>query len=58
MKTRKLYSVRFFGHKGSCYSKPVGFKQRLIERSKALRIVRRLKAAGVDAVASQVAVAA
>lgn len=51
-KTRKLYSVRYFGRKGSCYSTAVGFKGRLLERSKALRIVRRLKASGVDAVAA------
>lgn len=58
MKTRKLYSVRYFGRKGSCYSSAVGFKGRLIERAKALRIVRRLKAAGIDAIAAPMSVAA
>lgn len=58
MKTRKLYSVRYFGYKGSIHSKTVGFKGRLMERAKALRIVRRLKAAGVDATAAALTVAA
>lgn len=57
-KTRKLYSVAYFGKKGSCYSRPVGFKSRLLERAKALRIVKRLKASGVDAVANVVITAA
>lgn len=57
-KTRKLYSVRYFGRKGSCYSTAVGFKNRLVDRSRALRIVRRLKAFGVDATACQVTVRA
>lgn len=58
MKTRKLYSVRYFGRKGSCYSNTVGFKGRLMERTKALRIVRRLKASGVDAIAAPLTVSA
>lgn len=32
---RKLYSVRYFGRLGSCYSVPVGFKARLLPRVKA-----------------------
>lgn len=58
MKTRKLYSVRYYGYKGSCFSKVVGFKGRLMERAKALRIVRRLKASGVDAIAAPLTVSA
>lgn len=57
-KTRKLYSVAYFGKKSSCYSHPVGFKSRLLERAKALRVVKRLKKCGVDAVANPVQIAA
>lgn len=56
-KTRKLYSVAYFGKNGSCYSRPVGFKMRLLDRAKAQRIVRRLKKCGVDAVANPVQIA-
>lgn len=50
--TRKLYSVRYFGWKGSVYSRPVGHKMHLLSRANALRVVRRLKASGIDAIAS------
>ena len=58
MKTRKMYQVRYFGKKGSVYSTGVGFKCRLLDRARALRLVRRLKLSGVDAIASPVRVAA
>lgn len=55
MKTRKLYSVRIFA--GNAYSKPVGFKMRLLDRRKAMRVCRRLKRAGLTAVAAPVSIA-
>lgn len=51
-KQRKLYDVRYFGAKGSVYSRSVGLKGRLLERHAALRVVRRLKRSGVDAIAA------
>jgi len=57
MKTRKLYQVRF--EQGSGLStKQVGHKMRLLERTKASRIVKRLKRAGVDAIMVPMLIAA
>jgi len=50
IKIVKRYSVRFYPTKTS-YSKAVGFKHKLIERKKALAVVKRLKKSGVDAFA-------
>ena len=47
-KQRKLYSVRH-APKGHVFGKPVGYKQRLLARNVALRVVKRLKRSGVDA---------
>jgi hypothetical protein len=56
MATRTMYQVRTFN--GSEYSRPVGFKTRLVERTQAQRIVKRLKRAGLAAYAAQIKVAA
>ena len=56
MKTIKLYNVRFY--RDMEFSKTVGFKGRLLERSQALRVVKRLKRRGVEAFAAPMKVAA
>lgn len=47
MKTRKLYQIRIhtFGH---TFGKQVGFKCRLLPRSAAYRIAKRLRKSGHD----------
>lgn len=49
MKTVNRYEVRYFP-KHSGVSQRVGNKCRLLEYRRALAVIRRLKAAGVDAV--------
>lgn len=50
------YSVRYFENDSS-YSKTVGFKMRVLPRRQALRVCRRLKRAGVQAIAAPMSVA-
>lgn len=57
MKTKTMYEIREFGHKGSCYSRAM-FGGRLVERSRALRIVKRLKRSGRDVKATTIKIAA
>ncbi len=53
---KKLYEIREYGHKGSCYSRSI-FRQ-LVSRQRALRIVKRLKRSGRDVKATPVMVSA
>lgn len=56
-KYRKLYQVRHYSDMGPAthsYSRGVGFKGRLLPRSVAVRIAKRLRRAGVDAVTAPV----
>jgi len=48
-KTRNLYEVRFFPA-GSGVSRNLSRKGRILPYRRALAVIRRLKAAGVDAV--------
>lgn len=48
MKTRKLYQVRIERSAGES-SKQVGFKMRLLDRSKALKVAKFLKKRHIDA---------
>lgn len=43
------YSVRFYPTT-TAHSRPVGFKMRLLDAKKAMRVVSRLRKSGVDAV--------
>lgn len=52
----KMYAIREFGYKGSCYSRPIFRK--LVDRSRALRIVKRLKRSGRDVICSPMMVSA
>lgn len=47
MKTVTLYEIREYGQKGSCYSDFM-FGGRLVERSRATKLVKRLKRSGRD----------
>ena len=57
MKIRKLYQIRYEQGFGQS-TKQVGSKMRLLDRVKAMRVVRFLKKRGVDALIDPVAVAA
>lgn len=48
MKMRKLYEVRYYPI-DLVYSREVGYKGRLLPRSKALRVVKFLKKRGIHA---------
>ena len=54
MKTVIRYSINEFGFKGSCYSRPI-FRQ-VVERARALRIVKRLRKSGRDIVACKMTI--
>jgi hypothetical protein len=56
MKTKTLYSIREYGINGSCYSKVI-FGGRVIDRARAMRIVKRLKRAGRDVIAAPIKIA-
>lgn len=45
-KTRKLFAVRI--HRCGIFGVPVGHKARLLSRSAALRVARRLRRSGLD----------
>lgn len=48
MKMRKMYEVRYYPIE-LIYSRKVGYKGRLLPRSKALRVVKFLKKRGIHA---------
>ena len=48
MKTAKLYEIRYYPSP-SAFSKHVGYKGKLVSYQSALKLVKRLKKAGVDA---------
>lgn len=48
MKMRKMYEVRYYPNDLG-YSRSVGFKERLLPRAKALRVVKFLKKRGIHA---------
>lgn len=52
MKTVTRYEIREFGIKGSVYSRPI-FRQ-VVERARALKIVKRMKRRGRDVVATPI----
>lgn len=56
MKTKKMYSIREFGIRGSVYSRPIF--QRLVEHSRAKKIVKFLKKRGRDVIIAPVLVGA
>lgn len=57
MKTRKLFQVRNeIGY--GCSSKQIGHKMRLMDRSKAMRVVKFLKKRGVNAFIAPMLIAA
>lgn len=45
-KTRKLFAVRI--HRSGIFGVPVGHKARLLSRSAALRVVKRLRRSGLE----------
>jgi hypothetical protein len=47
IKSRKLYQVRYYAE-GATFGVTVGFKCRLMPRSAAARIAKRLRRAGLD----------
>lgn len=55
MKTRKLYEVRSY-QAGYTFGKTVGHKCRLVPRTAAVRIVKRLRRCGLDVHISAVVV--
>lgn len=56
MKTITRYEIREFGVKGSIYSRPV-FRQ-VVDRQRAMKIVKRLKRSGRDVKASPIKISA
>ena len=52
IKQRKLYTVRYETTTGHLRARTVGHKARLLPRAAALRVVKRLKKAGVFAYVS------
>lgn len=56
MKTVTLYEIREFGIKGSIYSRPIF--RRVVDRKRAMKIVKRLKRSGRDVKASPIKIAA
>lgn len=56
MKTKKLYSIREFGIGGSVYSRPIF--QRLVENTRAKKIMKFLKKRGRDVIIAPVLVSA
>lgn len=47
IKTRKLYSVRHHANGGTWSGRPVGYKAKLIPRTAAMRLAKRLRKAGL-----------
>lgn len=46
IKTRKLYQIRV--HHSGCFGRQVGHKARLLPRTAALRVAKRLRKCGLD----------